>query len=159
MGIPCNNFSTLARLVRISVLCLKFIRLHVWSKLPVNSKVTEDINKNHPLLAFTINKLSAIHFFHIQRCTASHDALGQRGSGISISAQSLLVFEVSSQTSLQYQLGLHIDDMGIIRSRGRLKYAASHDRPLLPRHCWFTYLVIRDAHSRVLHAGNSPHAQ
>ena len=63
----------------------------------------------------------------------------------------------SKYEHLVHQLGLFIDERGIIHSRGRLQNSMlpyeTKSPMLLPRNNHFTKLVIEDCHSRVLHCG------
>ena len=60
-------------------------------------------------------------------------------------------------SALARQLRLFYDNAGIIRCEGRIHNSALEDSAkypiLLPKHHPFTDLIVRDAHSRVLHAG------
>ena len=55
------------------------------------------------------------------------------------------------------QLGLFIDKPGILRCRGRLDYSKlpfdMRNPPLLPSKHYFTLLVIKEVHCRVMHSG------
>ena len=56
--------------------------------------------------------------------------------------------------TLQRQLGLCLDIHHLLRCQGRRLFSVDAQCPaLLPRHHWFTDLVIRDCHHRTLHAG------
>ena len=57
----------------------------------------------------------------------------------------------------QFQLGLFVDDAGVIRSRGRLSNAnlpyTTKYPALLPHNHYLTQLIIEDCHKRVNHCG------
>ena len=56
---------------------------------------------------------------------------------------------------LQFQLGLFVDDAGVLRSRGRLSNSnlpyTTKCPALLPRNHYLTQLIIEDCHKRVNH--------
>ena len=58
---------------------------------------------------------------------------------------------------LKRQLGLKIDDMGILRCHGRYLNAIMSESAkypkLLPRHEHFTHMLINEVHVRLIHAG------
>ena len=63
------------------------------------------------------------------------------------------------RNNLQRQLGLQIDEWGLLRCHGRysnadLSFNAKYPK-LIPRLEYFTHLVIKDAHERMLHSGVS----
>ena len=57
------------------------------------------------------------------------------------------------------QLGVYIDDRGILRCKGRLEHAnlseAARNPILLPKHERFTCLVVEKMHKEQLHSGVS----
>ncbi|CAF1060894.1 unnamed protein product [Didymodactylos carnosus] len=65
----------------------------------------------------------------------------------------------NSSNKLKKQLGLWLDQDGVIRCGGRLKNVESNDccdfPKLLPKHSSFTKLVIQEYHHKVLHSGVS----
>ena len=54
-------------------------------------------------------------------------------------------------------LGLYLDDSGLIKSQGRLKHSLFHfnDQILLPPKSWITHLIILQAHRSIKHGGMS----
>ena len=70
---------------------------------------------------------------------------------------SLLLLRWEKNHCLKRQLGLKIDDEGILRCHGRylnttISKSAKYPK-LLPRHEHFTHLLITEVHVRLIHAG------
>ena len=66
--------------------------------------------------------------------------------------------EKSEKGDLSYQLGLKIGEDGLVRCHGRLINSSSLDSVALcpvylPSKCYFSTLLIRDTHKRLLHSG------
>jgi len=155
----CNiderKYSCLRRLLRITALCLKFIRIRVWSRC--STELKERICKQHQILKIfnDLKDTGSIYFRDL------------------VSAKLLWVYVVQHRTfadvfralitkqknGLQKQLGLELDKYGILRCHGRfLNAELSEDTKypkLIPRHEYFTRLVIREVHERLIHAGIS----
>ena len=65
--------------------------------------------------------------------------------------------QMNRKHRLKRQLGLQIDDMGILRCHGRYLNAIMTESAkypkLLPRHEHFTHMLINEVHVRLIHAG------
>ena len=65
--------------------------------------------------------------------------------------------QMNRKHCLKRQLGLKIDDMGILRCHGRYLNAIMSESAkypkLLPRHEHFTHMLINEVHVRLIHAG------
>lgn len=135
-----NRYSTLPKLLRVTVLCVKFLRMKMWSKLQ-----TVTTSRYKTSLLFTImDKLSA---------SPTTTALDLRLINClwvrSIQREEFpeLLEDLSNgrPNTLQRQMGLCLDPQLIICCQGRLLWSSKgqDDLPpaLLPRHHWFTTLA------------------
>ena len=69
----------------------------------------------------------------------------------------LLLVRRGNINCLIQQLGLKVDELGILRCYGRFLNVEVNENArypkLLPRHVRFTYLLIMEVHERLIHAG------
>jgi hypothetical protein len=131
--IDSEKYSSFTKLLRVSVLVLRFchkIRKLACERGSITSSELKNVEEKWLLYA------QRKHF----ACELNSLAKGKRNS-------------------LQQQLGLYIDDRGLLRCKGRLDNAGiseSAKHPvLLPRKEHLTYLIIEKIHREVLHSGVS----
>lgn len=132
LGINCNRFSSLTKLLRVTALALRFIR-------KLKRKTFEcDINSKE------IKEAENMWLKHVQQ---KHFA------------QEIYCIPRNTSTSLQRNLGLYLDTEGLLRCSGRLDNAELEEgarRPtLLPTKDQFTSLMIEKVHKECLHFGVS----
>ena len=67
--------------------------------------------------------------------------------------------KMKKNNNLQKQLGLFLDENGLLRCRGRLGIASLTEGArfpiLLPKNDRLTYLIIDQSHKQILHIGTS----
>ena len=150
-----EKYSSLRRLLRVTALCLKFIKMKIWNRSTTELK--ERICERHRILRIfdDIKDTRSIHFQDLTSakllwvCVVQHRRFDD-------------VFRamiVKQKNGLQKQFGLEPDKYGILRCHGRflnaeLSEAAKYPK-LLPRYEYFTRLVIQEIHERLIHAGIS----
>ncbi|XP_065182125.1 uncharacterized protein LOC135812837 [Sycon ciliatum] len=148
------NCSSLRKLLRVTTLCIKFLKKQVWDRLSTATKAA--VASRHVWFSNLFERMS-------DRPSAT--AMDLRLANVmwvrSIQATTyrctLLDIANNKRNTLQNQLGLVVDINGILRCQGRLIHASKgiDNLPpaLLPRRHWFTKLVILHHHERLLHAG------
>jgi len=152
LGIDETKFSSLWRLLRVTVICLKFIKKCVLNKCS-QEKILQECVMLKKVFKDMIEE--SVYYTEIQDVlllwisTVQH----KRFSDVFIAIQK------GETNCLQKQLGLEIDDMGISRCSGRLQNAnlsepAKYPK-LLPRCEHFTHLLIQYVHERLIHCGVS----
>jgi hypothetical protein len=158
MTIDPKNISSFRRLVRVSMLCMKFLKRVVWNKL------SEATKQSKPKLqrffdGITDESVLTADDFQVAKTQWIKDVQQKHYGDVLAVLQGV---QVSSARPHQVilQLGLHLDSEGVIRSRGRFENsdlpAPARDPILLPKDVRFTELVARDIHwNRVLHSGVS----
>ena len=130
-GLNENTFSTLTRLLRLTAWVLRFIRKLQKRSLAIGSLTTSEMKDAKELWELFIQrKCFRSTIYAIQ--SKKHDELG-------------------------VQLGLELDGRRLLRAHGRLtQMNETHDTifpKLLPRKEYFTFLVIKDCHERLMHSG------
>lgn len=129
-----EKFSSIAKVIRIAALCLKFVRVCL-----------KRIDRSASLTAKDLAEAELQLVGHVQR-NAFADELKLLQSNQQVSGKHVLS-----------KLGLFVDTDGLIRVGGRIRLAkVSYDfkHPcLLPKGGHFTQLIIDRAHSRVKHSG------
>ena len=151
-GIDPMCHSSYRKLVRRTAIWLKFVKWRVWDRLsddtknakPKIAKIFEDVTIGSVVLAVELSKAKKMWIKAAQ--ATSYEAL-------------LKAIRDGKQHPLIRQLDVYLDDDGIIRCAGRLKFAdLSFDtiRPkLMPKNHRVTELMIKDAHEKLLHSGIS----
>jgi len=129
LPIDCNNYSSLKKLLQVTSFVFKFIQTLCKHEMP------------DPLQYWV--KV-------VQEEAYALELAVLKGSDASTCAKRKV-------PKLIQDLGLYLDTTGMIRCRGRvqnstLELSAKHPI-LIPKHSWFTHLVIQQAHLRVLHGG------
>ena len=151
LHIDPTRFSSLYFLLRVTAICLKFVRC-LYQKIQSQrrtSKITPPADElfNHisPLLPVTSRDLSTVSLLwtrHVQRA-AYPDVVS--------------ALENNRSHTLVSQLRLKFDSFGLIRCHGRFAHAGLSENTtnpkLLPRRADFTHLFIRHVHGRLIHAG------
>ena len=142
-----KSSSSLHRAINVLVLCLKFLRRMVWSKL--SSSAQQSLRDQHVLLGSTFPKLSD-----------SRSATPQDRSWATMVFIRHVQQEAYRQGAKQHlvgALGIVTDEFGLLRCTGRYANSAlapDAKRPLLlPRRSLLTDLLILDTHERLLHSG------
>ena len=151
------QFSSLARLLRVTVFVLKAVRLLLWRRL--SPELQTSFSARRPFLAQLFERTTsspqpASSDFNVARLFWEHNT--QRRPFADVHRD---VLQRHVTNGLQKQLGLKSDEDGLLRCHGRLVHAnlpldAKHPI-LLPRTPHFTRLVIRDTHDKLFHGGVS----
>ena len=152
-----DRFSSLSRLLRVTVFVLKAVRLLLWRRL--RPELQTSFSAKHPFLAqlfvrTTSSPQPASSDFNVARLFWEHDTQRRHFADVH---RDILQRHVTN--GLQKQLGLKTDEDGLLRCHGRLVHAnlpldAKHPI-LLPRTSHFAHLVIRDTHEKLFHGGVS----
>ena len=133
LGIDDAKFSSLKRLIRVTAWCLRFV-----TRLRKQGKDTG------PLNAKELSKAKVMWELFVQ----------ERGF-----SETIVALKCQKPSNLAQQLGLQVDDNGILRCKGRLTHAGIDEDArlpkLLPNKDNYTRLVIHDTHKRLFHAGVS----
>ena len=133
LGIDDAKFSSLKRLIRVTAWCLRFV-----TRLRKQGKDTG------PLNAKELSKAKVMWELFVQ----------ERGF-----SETIVALKCQKPSNLAQQLGLLVDDNGILRCKGRLTHAGIDEDArlpkLLPNKDNYTRLVIHDTHKRLFHAGVS----
>ena len=149
-----KKYSSLRKLLRVTVFCLKFIRIRVWNRC--SDELKEKIRNRHKILKI-IDDLKDHSIY-------SQDIKSVRLFWVYVVQQRRYadVFHAITkrqQNGLTKQLGLTPNEYGILTCHGRfLNAEMSEDAKypkLLPRHEYFTRLIIQEVHERLIHAGIS----
>ncbi len=147
---PVENYNRFSKLLYIIVFVLRYVKVKVWSSLSIFKK-----GRHYDLCyVFTsINDSGLITAPEIQMAKHMITKMTQHQFFSDI-------FEALSQGSKQQliqQLGLFLDNYGIIRCGGRLTHSALRYNAkfpiLLPRDASFTKLLIKHIHEKHQHSG------
>lgn len=132
-NIDCTKYSLITKLLRVTAFAMRFVK-----------KISKRPCENSTLTAEEIQEAENLWIIHIQRKNFSDVIDG---------------LKKQKQTNLQRQLGLYVDDKGILRCRGRLENASlsegARSPVLLPRNEYFTQLIVLRSHKQSLHSGVS----
>ena len=133
LGIQSKDFSTVTRLLRVTALALRFVQ-----------KLRKKHADHGPVKAEEIQQAEVLWLKSVQSSEFKHVLDAIKGG---------------TETSIQKQLGLYLDEKGLLRCKGRLENAnlcESARLPiLLPKGDWYTHLVISKTHKETLHSGVS----
>jgi hypothetical protein len=136
LGIQESKYSSFSRLIRVTAWALRFIK-----------RCLKQSDSTGPLSSKEIQFAKICWLLQIQKKNYSEIF-------ISLSTNSN-----KTKHKLTNQLGLEIDDQGLIRCHGRLQNAAIPSEAinpiLLPKKEYFTELLIASFHKKLLHAGVS----
>lgn len=132
-GIKSENYSSISKLLRVTALVIRFI----------NNLKRSSCNKG-PLTSSELNEAEKMWIVYSQRKN-----FGDTYDSI-----------ISEKpNNLQKQLGVYLDDQGILRCKGRIdeaRISESARRPvLLPKGERFTHLLIEKFHRENMHSGVS----
>ena len=149
LGIPFDRFSSLPRMIRVTWMCLKFLKLKVWSKLSV---ATQD---SHPTLRKSFDQIST------NSLTSSDYQVALKMCVRHVQAttypEELTAISQGTKSTLVHQLNLQLDDDDLLRACSRYQHAdlpeSTRCPVLLPKNHPFSKLVVLDAHAGIKHAG------
>ena len=131
--IKSKYFSSVSRLLRVTAWAIRFVNKLQRKEVTGGGIGAEDIKQAELLWLKYVQEKEYKHVF---------DAIKE-----------------GKQTGIQKQLGLYIDENGILRCKGRLENATLSESArlpiLLPNGDWFTHLVIERVHKELLHSGVS----
>ena len=139
-----HKYSSLRKLLRISVYCLKFINLKVMSKC--STELKERVLSRHKLLerVFENLKIGSIYSWEIKNVNLLWVYVIQHRRFYDVFS----AIQKRQRNCLQQQLGLKLDEVGILRCYGRYSNAIINEDTkypkLLPRYEHFTNLLIRE---------------
>jgi len=153
-GIDESNYSSLRRLLRVTVYCLKFIKRRAWLALIQSRR--ESIEGWCKLLSFVLNSLSggsSVCAGDLQVSTLLWVFVVQKRRFANV----FIAIMKNRKHCLIHQLGLRLDEYGVLRCYGRFLNAETTDSTkcpkLLSRHEVFTRLLIKKVHEHLIHAG------
>jgi hypothetical protein len=151
-GIDPKKFSSFRKLVRISAWCMKFIKRRIWDRLSAKTReshanldrIFNDITSECHVTAAEVKESKLIWVKYTQRSNL---------------ADVFSALQSNRQHPLIRQLNIEIDNFGILRCVGRLKFADLSTEAiqpiLLPKSDYITGLVIKETHERLFHSGVS----
>ena len=129
--IKIENYSTVSKLLRVTAYCLRFIR-----------NVRRKNIKNKTLSKEEIDEAEVMWTKYVQKKHFEND-----GS------------DNGKQSNLRRQLGVFVDENGLLRCRGRIGNADISEGAktpiLLPKNDRFTDLMVEKMHKAILHSGVS----
>ena len=150
-----TKYSSFWKLLRITVLCLKFIKKRVLSKC--SEALQDGILQKHVILKGVFGGIreQSLYFGEIKMVTLLWLYTIQHRQFYEVFS----AIRKGEVNSLQIQLGLRMDELGILRCHGRYQNAEIPEGAkcpkLLPRQEYFTKLLIQYVHERLIHAGVS----
>ncbi|XP_045201835.2 uncharacterized protein LOC123555228 [Mercenaria mercenaria] len=132
-GINIEKYSSLTKLLRVSALTLRFVK-----------KIRQQSCENGYLKSSELKDVEQKWLLHVQK---------------KYFASELDAISNAKRNNLQVQLGLYIDENGLLRCQGRLENAGLCENArhpiLLHKKDTFTHLVIEKMHKEILHSGVS----
>ena len=151
-----KRFSSLQKLIRVTSYCVRFIQKRIWSVL--RKETQETMSSRYVLIKQVFREHSSyatdqVHSVCMARILWEYAVQNRQYLNV------LNDMRKGKRNNLQRQLGLQIDEWGLLRCYGRysnanLSFNAKYPK-LIPRLEYFTHLVIKDAHERMLHSGVS----
>lgn len=130
-GMDIKRFSSFTKLCRVTAWVSRFIE-----------KLRKETDMSGPLKATEISKAETMWTAYVQS-TEYHSVINS--------------FQKKTSNNLRAQLGLYMDNSGLIRCQGRLENAEICEGAryplLLPKHHRYTELIIQSHHERALHTG------
>ena len=154
-GMNEKDYSSLRKLLRVSVYIMRYIKKRVWNCLNADNRKQF---QEHKLLVMILNNLedsSPVTFQEIKLLSLLWILFIQHRQYSDV----YVAIQDNRKHCLQMQLGLRISEYGILRCYGRYQHSELAEEmkcpKLLPRYEHFTYLVIQEVHMRLIHAGVS----
>ena len=153
--IDADKYSFLRKLLRITVYvyCLKFIKQRVWNTLSHLTKAT--IGDKYKLIGAVMSSLTygySVYAGDIKMAARLQVYTVQRYQFQDV----FVAISKKIKHCLIQQLGLKVDELGILRCYGQFLNVKVNENTkypkLLPRHMKFTYLLIMEVHVRLIHA-------
>ena len=138
----CENYSSIMKLFRVTAYVLRFIQ-RIKLSVSKNKSVKSDSSMVY-LSSDELKKAEQMWLVHVQRkhFYGVHNDI-----------------KMNKKNNLQKQLGLFLDENGLLRCRGRLGNASLTEGAkfpiLLPKTDRLTYLIIDQSHKQILHSGTS----
>ena len=151
-----KRFPSLQKLIRVTSYFVRFIQKRIWSVL--RKETQETISSRYVLITKVFRKHSSYATDQVQivcRARILWEYAVQNKRCLNV----LNDMRKGQRNNLQRQLGLQIDEWGLLRCHGRysnanLSFSAKYPK-LIPHSEYFTHLVIKEAHERMLHSGVS----
>uniref|UniRef100_A0A914WWH6 Integrase catalytic domain-containing protein n=1 Tax=Plectus sambesii TaxID=2011161 RepID=A0A914WWH6_9BILA len=148
--IKTERFSKWPKLLRVTVHCLRFIKLKIWKRLSEETK--EKMGQKLKFLdrlkdsgQINANDIKTATIFTLRQNQLQHFP------------DVFYALQNNKKNQLIDQLGVSLDEEGILRCGGRLSNADKEETMkypiLLPRKTHATQLIIRDRHELALHSG------
>ncbi|XP_065191900.1 uncharacterized protein LOC135822992 [Sycon ciliatum] len=151
-----DRSSSLERLIRVIFYCCRFLHQYLWSRLSSGYRST--IHTSHPLLFALMQAIASSAHLNagIRRLILT---LVTRVSQYQCFGDVFNSFVTNRKCVIRSQLGITVDQFGVLRCHGRTPKAdytvSPFAQPLLPNTHRLTQLIITDLHCRLLHAGVS----
>ena len=149
-------FSSLQKLIRVTSYCVRFIQKRIWSVL--RKETQETMSSRYVLIKQVFRGHSSyatdqVHSVCMARILWEYAVQNRQYLSV------LNDMRKGKRNNLQRQLGLQLDEWGLLRCHGRysnanLSFNVKYPKPI-PRSEYFTHLVIKDAHERMLYSGVS----
>ena len=149
-----RKYSSLRKLLRVTAYCLKFIKKRVWNRC--SDEVKKIICNRHRILNI-INDLRdyGIHSQDIRSARLFWVYIVQRRRYADV----FCAIAKKQRNGLRKQFGLMQNDYDILTCHGRFLNAEMSEEAkyskILPRHEYYTRLIIQEVHERLIHAGIS----
>ena len=150
-----TKYSSLCKLLRITVLCLKFVKKRVFNRC--SQSLQERVLQKCTILKRVIAEIKeqSLYFSEIRAATLLWLYVIQRRQFCDV----FTAIRRGDRNCLQIKLGLKIYEFGVMRCQGRFQNAdipeGARCPKLLPRHEHLTRLLIQYVHERLIHAGVS----
>ena len=155
LGIDETKYSSLWKLLCVTAVCLKFIKYRIWSKC--SQELRDRILQRCIILrkVFCDIKEQSLYYAEIRAVTMFWIYIIQHQQFHGV----FTAIRKNEVTCLQKQLGLQVDEFGMLRCFGHFQNADISEQAkypkLLPRREHFTRLLIQYVHERLIHAGMS----
>ena len=154
-GMNEKDYSSLRKLLRVSVYIMRCIKERIWNRLSAHSKERFQEQKLLMMIFNNLKDSSPVTFQEIKLLSLLWISFIQHRQYSDV----YVAIKNNKKHCLQMQLGLKISEYGILRCHGRYQHSELAEEmkypKLLPRYEHFTYLVIQEIHRRLIHAGVS----
>ena len=151
-GVNENQYSSLRKLLHVSVYVLRFVKQRVWNQINVGKQ--QQFYEHKLLIAIFINlkQSDPITFQEIKLLSLLWISYIQHRQYPDV----YIAIKNNKKHCLQKQLSLKITQFEILRCYGRYLHADLTEETkysiLFPHYERFTYLVIQEIHRRLIHA-------